>query len=119
MGGAPSRALPGRAVKGSAKTFSRDLDFCAISRSHFSLSSPLLSPSVKLIFASNESLYLLYCPHEIKLFAVKTGFSVRFRDSTGTENPLTQQIKPGSPIHAAFDQFEAIGMAFEQTITVG
>src|SRR6185437_10302942 len=58
-------------------------------------------------------------PGIFMLSAVKSGFSIRFRDATGAGDPQTEQIKIGSSIHTAFDQFEAIGMAFEQTVAVG
>ena len=48
-------------------------------------------------------------------YAVKVWFSRRLRESWG-EYSLTQEIKVGSPVHAALDQFETVDLALEQSI---
>jgi hypothetical protein len=52
-------------------------------------------------------------------FAVSFGFSRTFRESGSLKDPLTQQIKVGSSIHAAFDQFEPIDLSLNWPIAVG
>jgi hypothetical protein len=43
-------------------------------------------------------------------------FSRRSSESRGGEHSLTQEIKVGSPVHAALDQFETVDMALDQSI---
>ena len=49
--------------------------------------------------------------------AVNSGFSRNFRESGGTQDALTQQIKLGSAIHTAFDQFFAAIDTFTRSLS--
>ena len=66
-------------------------------------------------------LFAKYCQQQqfFTVIAVKTGFSRTFRESGSLKDPLTQQIKVGSSIHAAFDQFEPIDLSLNWPIAVG